>query len=158
MKRHILSLIALCSLGTLLASANSVLYWNDQALHATRLSRNPPPVAALHLATFHAAIFDTVNGFDRAYHPWLVDEAAPVGADRNAAIASAAYTTMLAIWGNEVNPRVLRKSYEEALSSIPDNSARETGIAWGENGGKTDPRRARQIGIGPTLCRRNHLN
>ena len=126
----ILVLLLIC-LGATTLLANPVLYWNDQALHATRLSRNPPPVAALHFGTFHAAIFDTVNGFDQAYHPWLVDEAAPAGADRDAAIAAAAYLVLQNIWGNEVNPRVMKNAYDEALADIPAGPARDLGIAWG---------------------------
>ena len=111
--------------------ANPVIDWNNQVLNATRLSRNPPPIAALHLATFHAAIFDTVNSFAPTYQPWLVDEAAPEGANRDAAIAAAAYTVLHAIWGNEMNPRVLKLGYDNALAPIPDGSAKTTGIAWG---------------------------
>ena len=111
--------------------ANPVIDWNNQVLNATRLSRNPPPIAALHLATFHAAIFDTVNSFDPTYQPWLVDEAAPEGANRDAAIAAAAYTVLHAIWGNEMNPRVLKLGYDNALAPIPDGSAKTTGITWG---------------------------
>lgn len=125
-----LVLLSIC-LGAASLSANPVLYWNDQALHATRLSRNPPPVAALHFGTFHAAIFDAVNGFDQAYEPWLVDEAAPAGADRDAAIAAAAYLVLQNIWGNEVNPRVIKKAYDEALAAIPAGPARDLGISWG---------------------------
>jgi hypothetical protein len=114
-------------------AANPVLDWNDQVLNATRLSRNPPPVAALHLATFHIAIFDALNGFDQSYKPWLVTEPAPTGADRDAAIAAAGYSVLQAIWGNEVNPRVLRKAYDSALADIPSGEAKESGIAWGQH-------------------------
>lgn len=134
MNRSLLaSLLLLAGFVISSVAANPVLYWNDQALHATRLSRNPPPVAALHLGTFHAAIFDTVNGFDHAYYPWLVNEAAPAGADRDAAIAAAAHLVLQNIWGNEVNPRVMKQAYDEALSDIPASEARDRGIAWGRN-------------------------
>ena len=132
MNRKFISFITLFCLGSASLWANLVLFWNDQVLNATRLSRNPPPIASLHLATYHAAIFDAVNGFDRAYEPWLVDEVAPAGADRDAAIASAAYTVLQAIWGNEVNPRVLRKAYDEALAGIADGEAKTAGLKWGQ--------------------------
>ncbi len=132
MNRKFISFITLFCLGSASLWANPVLFWNDQVLNATRLSRNPPPIASLHLATYHAAIFDAVNGFDRAYEPWLVDEVAPAGADRDAAIASAAYTVLQAIWGNEVNPRVLRKAYDEALAGIADGEAKTAGLKWGQ--------------------------
>ncbi len=130
-RSNLTALVLLTCLGVSSLMANPVLYWNDQALHATRLSRNPPPIAALHLGTFHAAIFDTVNGFDQAYESWLVDEPAPTGADRDAAIAAAAYLVLQNIWGNEVNPRVMKTAYDEALSQIPAGPARDLGIGWG---------------------------
>jgi hypothetical protein len=133
MKRNFIPFFTLLCLGVASLGANPVLFWNDQVLNATRLSRNPPPIAALHLATYHAAIFDAINGFDRAYEPWLVDEAAPTGADRDAAIAAAAYTVLQAIWGNEVNPRVLRKAYDEALAGIAEGEAKSAGITWGKH-------------------------
>jgi hypothetical protein len=68
------------------------LYWNEQVINATRLSRNPPPVAALHLATFHAAIFDTVNSITGTHRNFLNQEVAPPGIDMDAAIAGASFT------------------------------------------------------------------
>src|ERR1035437_42915 len=58
---------------------NSVLYWNSQALDATRLARNPPPVSSFFFATYHAAIFDTVNSITHTHHGWLNNEPAPAG-------------------------------------------------------------------------------
>ena len=79
MKSNLTRILLLLSFLTSSLVAGPVLYWSDQVLNATRLSRNPPPVAALHLATFHVAIFDALNGFDQTYQPWLVNEAAPAG-------------------------------------------------------------------------------
>ncbi len=132
MKSNLTRILLLLSFLTSSLAAGPVLYWSDQVLNATRLSRNPPPVAALHLATFHVAIFDALNGFDQTYQPWLVDEAAPAGANHEAAIAAAGYTVLQAIWGNEVNPRVLRKAYDDALADIPAGNAKDSGIAWGK--------------------------
>ena len=71
---------------------NTVLFWNDQVLDATRLSRNPPPIASLHIATFHAAIYDAVNGITRDHQGWLINERAPADSNLDAAIASAGFT------------------------------------------------------------------
>src|SRR5436190_16004017 len=76
------------------AADNAVLYWNEQALNATRLARNPPPMASFFFAAYHAAIFDAVNGLTHTHHGWLVSEPAPAGADLDAAIAGAAHTVM----------------------------------------------------------------
>ena len=114
------------------ASENPVLYWSNQAVNATRLSRNPPPIAALHFASLHVAIFDTVNSFEHTHQGWLVNDPAPAGADPDAALHSAAYTVLSALWADAANPRVLRAAYDEALAAIPDGEAKQAGLAWGK--------------------------
>ncbi len=111
---------------------NSVLYWNEQALNTTRLARNPPPMSSLFLATYHAAIFDAVNGITRTHHGWLVNEPAPAGANLDAAVAGAAHTVMVALWSATANPRNLQVAYEKAIAAIPDGQPKTDGIAWGE--------------------------
>ncbi len=131
-------LVLLCHVFTLATvatvaapSKNALLYWNDQVLNATRLSRNPPPVAALHMATYHVAIFDAVNGITRTHRPWLVEEAAPAGAHLDAAIAGAASTVLTALWGQSTNPRNFQTALDAALALIPDGVPRSEGLAWG---------------------------
>ena len=119
--------------GPLAFADNAVLYWNQQALDATRLARNPPPISSFFFATYHAAIFDSVNGITRKYQGWLVNEPAPAGADLDAAIAGAAHTTMVALWSASSNPHNLQLAYEKALALIPDGPAKTAGIAWGEH-------------------------
>ncbi|HTO02773.1 MAG TPA: hypothetical protein VL069_03680, partial [Opitutus sp.] len=114
------------------ARANSVLYWNEQVINVTRLSRNPPPIAALHMATFHAAIFDTVNSVTRTHRSWLNHEPAPSNINLDAAIASAAYTVLDKLWGQAANPRNVMIAYEKAIAAIPDGDAKAEGISWGK--------------------------
>lgn len=113
------------------AAGNPVLDWNDEVLNATRLSRNPPPVAALHMATFHIAIFDTVNSFTRTHRGWINNEPAPAGADMDAAIAGASSIVLRALWGESSNPRNFELALERAIAGIPPGKARDDGIAWG---------------------------
>lgn len=115
-----------------LPAQNAVLDWNQRALDATRLARNPPPVIALWFGTYHAAIADAVNGIERTWQPWLVTEKAPAGANMDAAIASAAYTVLTVIWGQQANPRNFTVAYQEALAGIPDGPAKTDGLAWGK--------------------------
>ncbi|HTT58043.1 MAG TPA: vanadium-dependent haloperoxidase [Opitutaceae bacterium] len=111
---------------------NAVLYWNEQALDATRISRNPPPMAAVLFGAFHAAIFDAVNGVDHHYHGWLVDDRAPSGINADAAIAGAAHAVMVALWSQSSSPHDLQVAYDNTLAGIPDGPAKTAGIAWGE--------------------------
>jgi hypothetical protein len=115
-----------------LFAGNPVLDWNAEVLNATRLARNPPPIAALHLATFHAAIFDAVNGITRTHHGWLVNETAPAGANLDAAIASAGFTVLNALWGQTSNPRNFQIVYEKAIAEIADGPSKTDGLAWGK--------------------------
>lgn len=131
-------LIAAAYAAVLLASPlaladNAVLYWNEQALNATRLARNPPPISSLFFATYHVAIFDAVNGMTRTHHGWLVNEPAPADADMDAAIAGAAHTVLVALWSATSNPHNLDTAYEKALAAIPEGSPKKDGLAWGEH-------------------------
>jgi len=128
------SALAVCVLtGPRVFGDNAVLYWNDQALDATRLARNPPPMSSFFFATFHAAIFDAVNGITHFRHGWLVNEPAPAGADTDAAIASAAHTVLIALWGHATNPHNLDVAYEKALAGIPEGPGKADGLAWGKH-------------------------
>lgn len=125
-----------CSVSAFAHAENAVLYWNTQALDATRLARNPPPMAAVFYATFHAAVFDALNSTSRQYHGWLVDDPAPAGIDADAAVAGAARTVMVALWSATSNPHNLETAYQAALTKIPDGAAKTAGVAWGEEVGK----------------------
>ena len=131
--RLLLACLALFSVAapSLRAADNSVLYWNEEVMNATRLARNPPPSAAEFYATFHVAIFDAVNGITRTHRGWLVNEAAPAGADMDAAIAAAAYKVLTTRWATSSSPRKLEVAYQRALATIPDGKAKEDGLAWG---------------------------
>lgn len=115
-----------------IADENPILFWNNEVVNATRLSRNPPPVAGIHFATFHVALFDVVNSFEGKYQGWLVNEAAPEGADREAAIAAAGHKVFKALWSEAANPRVIAMAYETALEKVPDGEAKDKGVVWGE--------------------------
>ena len=130
--RHTLALAALCAAPlTRLLAGNAVLDWNEQAIDATRLARNPPPTASLYFATFHVAIFDAVNGITRTNQGWLVNDPAPAGSSMDAAIASAAYTVLNALWVT-TNPRTVQAAYDKALAAIPDGPSKADGVAWGK--------------------------
>ena len=124
-------LAMLCLRLPALAADNAVLYWNEQALNATRLARNPPPIASAFYAAYHVAIFDAVNGITRTHRSWLVNDAAPAGAEMDAAIASASFTLLNAQWGQAANPRNFQVAYDRALAVIADGPGKTSGIAWG---------------------------
>jgi len=131
--RLLLLIPALCAAApTATRADNVILKWNEEAIDATRLSRNPPPLASLLFATYHIAIFDTVNGFTHTYHGWLVEDRAPAGASVDAAVAGAAYTVLEALWTPTSNPANIQAFYDRALAEIPDGKAKTDGIEWGK--------------------------
>jgi hypothetical protein len=131
--RFLASFVVVTSVLSPVFADNAVLEWNEQALNATRLARHPPPLSSFYFATFHAAIFDAVNGITRTHQGWLVNEPAPAGVNMDAAIAGAAHTVMVSLWSATSNPRNLQASYEKALAAIPDGPGKTAGIAWGEH-------------------------
>lgn len=136
--RCLLLSLSLCHAAAVVSAAsNAVLYWNERTLNAIRLARTLPPVAAIHMATVHVAIFDAVNGVTRTHRGWLINESAPAGVDVDAAIASAAYTTLVALWKDAANPHNFNLAYAQALAKIPEGKAKIDGIAWGERVAKT---------------------
>ena len=132
--RRLLAVLSLFLLAVapVFAADNAVLYWNEQVLNATRLARNPPPVASLHFATYHCAIFDAVNGITRTHQGWLVNDPAPAGANMDAAIAGASFTVLNALWGQSSNPRNFQLALDKALLDIPEGPAKADGLAWGK--------------------------
>ena len=112
---------------------NAVLFWNEQALNATRLARNPPPIASAYFATFHAAIFDAVIALHPTHQSWSNRDPAPAGANGDAAIASASLTVLNTLWGQAANPHNFQVAYAQALAGIPDGPAKTSGLAWGKH-------------------------
>jgi hypothetical protein len=124
--------VCLASNPRIFAAGNSVLYWNQVAIDATRVARNPPPMASLFFATYQVAIFDSVNGITKTHHGWLINDPAPAGADMDAAVAGAAFTVLDALWSPTSNPHRFKLAYEKALARIPDGPSKADGLAWGK--------------------------
>lgn len=106
-----------------------VLKWNDVALVAIRVDKTPPPVAARNLAIMHLAIYDAVMAIERTHQPYLVDLSATPGTSREAAAASAAHRTLVALYSCE------RDSFDKILAGcwleIPAGPGRDNGAALG---------------------------
>jgi PAP2 superfamily len=91
-------LIAALALGAPgLAKADTVTDWNATLIAGLEAAKLPPPTAARTSAIVQASVFDAVNGIERRYAPYHVNPAAPPGASRDAAAASAAYTALVAL-------------------------------------------------------------
>ena len=117
------------------ARADEVLDWNAILLRAVRTAGTPPPVNIRLMAIVHAAMFDALNGIEHRYTPIHVDEAAPAGASRRAAVVQAAYTALAGIYPAQA--AAFAQDLEASLSGIASDAAVEhsdpieRGRAWG---------------------------
>src|SRR3989442_10334277 len=87
--------------GTLEESPNQVLEWN-QIFIDSLIATNTPNSSSQRLgAIVHTAIFDADNGIEKRYSPVFVDDKAPKGASRRAAVIAAAYTALVGLFPSQ---------------------------------------------------------
>jgi hypothetical protein len=113
---------------------DQVLEWN-QIFIDTLISTNTPNSFSQRLgAIVHTAIFDAYNGIERRYTAIFVDEEAPSGASRRAAVIAAAYTALVGLFPTR-QPQ-LNASYAASLAALSDDGedggrSRARAIKWG---------------------------
>jgi hypothetical protein len=84
---------------------NMVLVWNENAVNVISqpATATPPglgqgpPLAAMHVAMVHGAIYDAVNAIDRGHEPYLPGLSAPATASQAAAVAQAGHDVLYGI-------------------------------------------------------------
>ena len=113
---------------------DQVLEWN-QIFIDTLIATNTPNSSSQRLgAIVHTAIFDAYNGIERRYTPIFVQDRAPSGASRRAAVIAAAHTALVGLF--PLRQTALDDSYAASLAALSDDGgdggqSRERGIAWG---------------------------
>lgn len=114
------------------ARADAVTTWNTYATNAlVGTAAQTPPVAAIHLAMVHGAVYDAVNAIDGAHEGYLLSSRVATPFDsKDAATAAAAYRVLLNIV--PAQEAVLKAQYEASLAGIPDGMQKTRGIAVGE--------------------------
>jgi hypothetical protein len=118
-----------------------VLDWNINAIAAignpptaaTPGLGQPPPLAPIHLAMVHGAIYDAVNAIDGGFEPYLDGlPSAPSGASKAAAVATAAAHVLLALPpGSVAVTDSVNGLYAASLAEIDPGPAKDAGIAIG---------------------------
>ena len=93
------ALVALAAPGV--AQADTVTDWNQTMIAGLEAAHTTPQPSARIAAIVQASVFDALNGIERRYTPYHVDANAPRGASRAAAVASAAYTALVALIPSE---------------------------------------------------------
>lgn len=115
---------------------NPVLDWNAIAV-ATALNgnqtispaSNAPGGMSIYLAYTHLAIYDAVSAIDHRFQPYGAGISAPAEASLDAAVISAAYSTLVFYFPDQ--SASLTMQYTAALSAIPDGQAKDDGVKVG---------------------------
>ncbi len=118
-----------------------VLEWNTNAINTigNAATATPPglaqvpPLAPIHLAMVHGAIYDAVNAIVDTHEPYLGGLDAPSSASQAAAVAAAGYGVLdgLTPAANTTVKASLLDLYDTSLAKIPDGAAKTAGIAVG---------------------------
>lgn len=122
--------------------ADMVLEWNINAVNAIGNPPTatppglgqPPPLAPIHLAMVHGAVYDAVMAITRTHEPYLDGLRAKRSASKAAAVAAAAYGVLVGLTPT-TSPNVkasLDDLYATSLDRIRDGKAKRRGIAVGE--------------------------
>jgi hypothetical protein len=118
-----------------------VLEWNVNALAAISNPNGatppglgqPPPLAPIHMAMVHTAIYDAVNAISLTHEPYLDGLEASASASKAAAVATAAHDVLVGLVPASL-PQVsasLDAQYAASLAKIPDGAAKAQGIEVG---------------------------
>jgi hypothetical protein len=116
------------------AHADEVTEWNAVLMRAMQTAATPGPLQGRVAAIVHVAIFDAYNGVERRYTPIHVTAEAPRGSSRRAAVVSAAYTVLTALFPAQS----FASDLDASLAGIANDSAIENstsiarGAAWGK--------------------------
>lgn len=120
-----------------IAGADVVLDWNAMALQAIQNQATPPPQASRVLAMESVALFDAIDGIDRAWRMYPVaglNGRPAAHASAQAAAIAAAATVLGAIYPSQ--QATFDAEYAATLATTPNNAAQAKGIAWGQSVGQ----------------------
>lgn len=116
---------------TAVPAPDQVLVWNQHAYDELLVTgAQPPPLAVLHFAMVHGAMYDAVNAIDGRHEPYLMAIDAKRGYSQDAAAATAAYLVLLDIL--PARAAQLGAYYDESLSFVPDGPREDGGVMVGE--------------------------
>ena len=112
-----------------LLSGDVVIQWNQAVLSAIRNDKPSIGFATRDLASVHTAIYDAVNAIDHTSSVFHVKAEAPRGASPIAAADAAGLFTASALFPTDA--ALFQTTYLDALSGVPDGSAKTDGVAVG---------------------------
>jgi hypothetical protein len=112
-------------------TGNPVIAWDIHAQMAIwDVAAQPPNAQVRSFAMVSGAVYDAVNAIAGVpYQPYLVAPRATGGESTDAAVATAAFRVLTALFPEQ--QARLRAQYDEFLTAIPDGHAKRAGIAVG---------------------------
>jgi hypothetical protein len=128
---------ALCLSSMATMRADEILDWNAtirQVIQANADHANPG-WSTRSMAMANGAMYDVMMGFDRTHQPFKHSALAPAGASQQAALAQAAYQTLMFAYPGE--QPLLDMAIAAKLDAIPDGAAKTAGIAYGNQAAQT---------------------
>ena len=132
----VVSALLLISWGSQLR-ADAILDWNAtirQVIQANATHANPG-WSTRAMAITNGAMYDVLMGFDRTHQPFKHTALAPAGASQQAAVAQAAYQSLMFSYPGQ--QPILDAAIAAALGAIPDGAAKTAGIAYGNQAAQT---------------------
>jgi hypothetical protein len=111
------------------AWADEVTRWNQIATDATTVGNTNPLKESCVFSILHVAIHDAVNAVESRYEPYQPRTSPAPGASVEAAIASAAHATLVALLPD--SKVSFDAALEETLRTISDDSKKEAGLEVG---------------------------
>ena len=116
------------------AGADEVENWNQQLFRTAMIGATSPLNTTRVGAIVQSAVFDALNGFERRYTPIRVGGAAPGGASQDAAVAQAAYATLVQLFPAQKAALDARLAVSLVEIGTHDSAAAiASGRAWGQS-------------------------
>ncbi len=116
------------------AQADVATDWNRTMIGALETSRLPPPPQVRIGAIVQTSVFDALNGIEGRYTPIHVQPGAPPGASRPAAVAGAAYESLVTLFPDQKASFDLQLDASLAqIGGDPDNQSVARGLEWGKD-------------------------
>lgn len=121
---------AVVAVGTSAYAADPVGDWNRTLMASLVATKANPLLQSRHAAVVHVAMAEAVNATGRRWRPFVPVEPAPAGASADAAVATAAHRSLLALMPQQ--RELLDKALVRSLQAVPDGAAKSDGVAAGE--------------------------
>ena len=128
--RLITAVVCLFLTDSLAHGADGVIHWNNVLLNSVRAERTPPPAASRKMAIIHIAIYDAVNSITQSHTPYLFFTPMSPDLPQEAAIASAAHTTLSALFPQF--QLIYDMELANTLSQIPDGPNKNAAVGLGQ--------------------------